>query len=99
MQDPALRKGRLIWLTPKLTLRTGVTMRELRFRRFVWANYSVMLRVGGKWVGVARALAELQRENGGGDWTREELLELLSQDEWNELILTALAMGVVRFAA
>lgn len=38
VQDPELRKGRLIWLTPKLTLRTGVTMRELRFRRFVWVS-------------------------------------------------------------
>jgi hypothetical protein len=98
VREPALRRGRLIWLTPKLTLKTGVTMRELRFRRFVWANYSVMLQVGGKWIGVARALAELQRENGGADWTREELLQLLSQDEWNELMLTALGRGVVRFA-
>lgn len=76
---PGSTRGRLIWLTLQLTARTGVTMRELRFRRFVWANYKRMMLVGGDWIGTARALAELQRENGGSDWTREERLKLLSQ--------------------
>lgn len=97
VKHPALAGGRLIWLTSKLTLKTGVTMRELRFRRFVWARYSHFLKVGGKWIDVARALAEIERER-GSEVTSEELAELLSQDEFNDWFCQALSMGVVRFA-
>jgi hypothetical protein len=51
----------IIHVSVKLTQATGCTMRELRFRRFVW-------RVAGSWVAigyyqVARAIASYWRDN------------------------------------
>lgn len=79
VQDPALKKGRILWLTPKLTQLTGVTMRELRFRRFIWARYGTLLAIGGEWVDVARRLAELEREH-GRPLTGEEVAGVISPD-------------------
>jgi hypothetical protein len=64
VQHPSMRRSRVIWMTPKLTGLTGVTMRELRFRRFVWVRFGSMLALGGKWIDVARRLAEIERELG-----------------------------------
>jgi len=64
VQHPAMRRSRLVWVTPKLTQLTGVTMRELRFRRFVWVRFGTLLAMGGEWVDVARRLAEVERELG-----------------------------------
>lgn len=51
----------IVHVSTALTQSTGVTMRELRFRRFVWARYGWMLTMGGDWVGAARHLAETER--------------------------------------
>jgi hypothetical protein len=64
VQHPAMRRSRLLWMTPKLTQLTGVTMRELRFRRFVWFRFGTLLAIGGEWIDVARRLAEIERELG-----------------------------------
>jgi hypothetical protein len=64
VQHPAMRRSRLLWMTPKLTQATGVTMRELRFRRFVWFRFGSLLAMGGEWIDVARRLAEIERELG-----------------------------------
>jgi len=64
VQHPSMRRSRLLWVNPVLTVATGVTMRELRFRRFVWVRYGSMLAMGGKWIDVARRLAEIERELG-----------------------------------
>ena len=53
VKHPALQRRRIIWLSPKLTQRTGVTMRELRFRRYVWARFLGFAAAGGVWVDVA----------------------------------------------
>jgi hypothetical protein len=64
VQHPAMRRSRLLWMTPKLTQLSGVTMRELRFRRFVWFRFGGMVAMGGGWIDVARRLAEVERELG-----------------------------------
>ncbi len=64
VQHPSMRRSRLLWMTPKLTQVTGVTMRELRFRRYVWFRFGTMLAMGGEWIDVARRLAEVERELG-----------------------------------
>jgi hypothetical protein len=64
VQHPAMRRSRLLWMTPKLSQLTGVTMRELRFRRFVWVRFGTLLAMGGEWVDVARRLAEVEQELG-----------------------------------
>lgn len=78
VQHPAMRRSRVLWMTPKLTMRTGVTMRELRFRRFVWARWGTFLRLGGEWIDVARRLAELERER-GEPLTGDEVLRIIGQ--------------------
>lgn len=64
VQHPAMRRSRLLWVNSLLTLSTGVTMRELRFRRFVWFRFGALLAMGGEWIDVARRLAEIERELG-----------------------------------
>ncbi len=64
VQHPAMRRSRLLWVNSGLTMATGVTMRELRFRRFVWFRFGALLAMGGEWVNVARRLAEIERELG-----------------------------------
>lgn len=78
VQHPALRKGRLMWLTPRLTTKTGVTMRELRFRRYVWMRFGSFVALGGVWVNVARRLAELERDT-GTELTGEQIGALLQR--------------------
>jgi hypothetical protein len=72
VQHPAMRGSRILWMTPRLTQTTGATMREMRFRRFVWARYGHLIAQGGGWVDVARVLAETEREL-GRPLTGEEL--------------------------
>jgi hypothetical protein len=84
---PAMKKSRPLYVTSKLTTQTGVTMRELRFRRYVWVNWGTLVRMGGEWVDVARRLAELQRANGGNELTAEELGQVIDVD--------ALALGLL----
>jgi hypothetical protein len=74
--DPALARSRLLWVNPKLTMRTGVTMRELRFRRFVWVRYGGLVRAGGEWIGIARRLAEIERDR-GAPLTGDEVVRLV----------------------
>lgn len=76
---PALRKGRLLWMTPRLTQKTGVTMRELRFRRYVWMAYRQFAVVGGDWLILGRWLAEVDRER-GRPLTGSEVAELVGLD-------------------
>jgi len=55
----------IVHVSTRLTQRTGVTMRELRFRRFVWARRPGMMRSGDpSLIAAARACAELERELG-----------------------------------
>jgi hypothetical protein len=61
VMDPEMPRS-IVHVSVKLTQATGCTMRELRFRRFVW-------RVAGNWVAigyyaVARAIANYWQENG-----------------------------------
>jgi hypothetical protein len=79
VQHPAMRKSRVVWMTPRLTQQTGVTMRELRFRRFVFARYGTILNLGGQWVHVARRLAELERDR-GRPLTGEEMTGVIDND-------------------
>lgn len=66
LQKSVLSEGMprsIIHISVKLTQQTGCTMRELRFRRFVW-------RVAGSWVvtgqyAIARGLALCWQQNGG----------------------------------
>jgi hypothetical protein len=81
---PALRKGRLLWMTPRLTQRTGITMRELRFRRYVWMAQRQFAVLGGDWMVLARWLAEIDRER-GRPLTGAELFELLGLDVLQKL--------------
>ena len=74
-----------------------VTMRELRFRRYVWMRYSLLMKAGGKWVDVARALAELERER-GSELTTDEMSALIPVEEWTAMVLDLLARGELRFA-
>jgi hypothetical protein len=39
-------------------------MRELRFRRYVWARFGGFVVAGGVWVEVGRYLAEIERDRG-----------------------------------
>ncbi len=73
---PALAKGRLIWVSPRLTMKTGVTMRELRFRRFVWVRYGHMIALGGHWIDIGRKLAEVERDR-GAPLTGDEVARLV----------------------
>lgn len=75
----ALRKGRILWMTPRLTQKTGVTMRELRFRRYVWVAYRQFATLGGDWIVLARRLAEVDRDR-GRPLTGAEVFELLGVD-------------------
>ena len=50
----------IVHVSNQLTQATGCTMRELRFRRFVWARYASHIKAGH--VALARQLAELERE-------------------------------------
>lgn len=52
----------IVHVSTVLTQRSGVTMRELRFRRFVWARWGGILRTGRP--GLARKLAETERRLG-----------------------------------
>jgi hypothetical protein len=55
----------IVHVSTRLTQRTGVTMRELRFRRFVWARRPGMMASGEpSLIAAARACAELERELG-----------------------------------
>jgi hypothetical protein len=92
VQHPALKKGRLIWLTPKLTQKTGITMRELRFRRFIWARYGTLLAMGGKWIDVARMLANLERDL-GRPLTGDEVADILGVAEIRRLLHGEAAAG------
>lgn len=76
---PALRRGRILWMAPKLTLKTGITMRELRFRRYVWMAYHEFAVLGGDWMVLARWLAEVDRDR-GRPLTGAEIFELLHLD-------------------
>jgi hypothetical protein len=87
-----LKRGRILWVNPQLTQRSGVTMRELRFRRFVWMRYGGMVALGGGWVNVARWLAELERDR-GRQLSSEELGELLSDECRREYFYALLAQG------
>jgi hypothetical protein len=53
----------IVHVSVRLTQVTGVTMRELRFRRFVWARYGWLIRAGAP--ELARRLAERERVIGG----------------------------------
>jgi hypothetical protein len=95
VKHPALKRGRIIWLSPKLTQRTGVTMRELRFRRYVWVRFRGFAAAGGVWVDVARYLAEVERDR-GVQLTGEEVAQLLTQETINRWFLDVPAAGKVR---
>ena len=97
VQHPAMRKSRLLWMTPRLTTLTGVTMRELRFRRYVWARFGMFAAAGGEWIDVARALAEIEQERGDGDLTADEIRDLVGQDNLNRWGLALLAQGKLKF--
>lgn len=96
VQHPAMRKSRLLWMTPRLTTLTGVTMRELRFRRYIWVRYRGFAALGGVWMQVARYLAEIERDR-GEVLTGDEVAALLTQETVNRWFLDLLASGKVRF--
>lgn len=53
----------IVHVSNVLTQATGITMRELRFRRFVWARFPWMVSSGDPHlIAVAREWAELERE-------------------------------------
>jgi hypothetical protein len=52
----------IVHISTRLTQRTGITMRELRFRRFVWARWGAVARAGH--IELARTLAQMERELG-----------------------------------
>jgi hypothetical protein len=52
----------IIHVSVKLTEATGCTMRELRFRRFVWRVAACWVEIG--YYAVARAIAVYWQENG-----------------------------------
>jgi hypothetical protein len=58
VRHEAMKKGLPLWLTPRLTMKSGITMRELRFRRFLWVRFPDLLDLGGDWIAIARRLAE-----------------------------------------
>lgn len=66
----------IVHVSTGLTQATGVTMRELRFRRFVWARYGWLASVGGDLVDAARNLAEIERAL-GAELDRDEQLRYL----------------------
>lgn len=79
VQHPAMAHSRLLWMNPRLTTKTGVTMRELRFRRFVWVRYQ---RLGERlpgWAPLARTLTELERDR-GRPLTGDEVVAIIGND-------------------
>lgn len=55
----------IVHVSTALTQATGVTMRELRFRRFVWARYPSQVDSGDPaMIAMARSCAEIEREMG-----------------------------------
>jgi hypothetical protein len=55
----------IVHVSTRLTLATGVTMRELRFRRFVWARYPTFVASGDPLaIALARSLAEFEMRLG-----------------------------------
>lgn len=50
----------IVHVSNRLTQHTGITMRELRFRRFVWVRHRKLLCAGGRFVGLARYLAQCE---------------------------------------
>ena len=72
----------IVHVSTKLTLATGVTMRELRFRRFVWARYPTFVATGDPLaIALARGLAEFEMRLG----------RYLSEAEWRCAIACARA--------
>jgi hypothetical protein len=78
VQHPAMKRSRLLWVTPKLTTSTGVTMRELRFRRYVCARFRGLSVNGPAWLAFARRCAELEHER-KSDLSPEEIGALLQR--------------------
>jgi hypothetical protein len=54
----------IVDVSTRLTQHTGVTMRELRFRRFVWVRYRGLASAGGPLLQAARHLARIEIERG-----------------------------------
>lgn len=70
----------IVHVSTALTQTTGVTMRELRFRRFVWARYGWLIRAGHDLMEPARYLAELERAI-GVELPRDAVWLLLAERE------------------
>lgn len=50
----------IIHVSNRLTQHTGITMRELRFRRFVWVRNGPLVGLGGRYLALARYLAQCE---------------------------------------
>lgn len=59
VMSPAMPRS-IVHVSNRLTQHTGITMRELRFRRFVWVRYAGLMIGGGRLVLVARRAAEAE---------------------------------------
>jgi hypothetical protein len=74
----------IVHVSNRLTQHTGITMRELRFRRFVWVRYGGLVSSG--YPGVARRLVKAEAERGR---------ELTSAERGNLLVACLAAEGEV----
>jgi hypothetical protein len=66
----------IVHVSNRLSQHTGITMRELRFRRFVWVRFRGIASIGPEFVLAARHLAEVEVER-GAELTGAEVGHLL----------------------
>ncbi|MEA2410874.1 MAG: hypothetical protein QOC77_1435 [Thermoleophilaceae bacterium] len=62
VSSPAMPRS-IIWVSPRLTQVTGCTMRELRYRRFVWRCAGGFVDIG--YIKTARCIAQAHAYYGG----------------------------------